>query len=251
MNKQTVLSLMLLLGLTSALDYKLLKEVAGFEKSQNLDAKSPNALLKDSEDFTDLQFENDQYHLEASPKVEHMGLYYTNMLGNTSFGIDFAHMLDIGLIYRTPYYSEKQYLALGLDISLHAASFSHLKFLTPMGNMRFNLELNGMKVVPRGRAYYDIETYADVCYAADVYTRGVELLITAEVDLYDCNIGAVSTFWGLLFNWLLKWTYSIGDAGVQCELKNYSFDQRPLWRLGFDDYNWWKTQLIPQTCVVR
>lgn len=180
-----------------------------------------------------------------------MGIYYADMWGTSGFGIDFAHSLDVGAVYRTPYYSEKRYTALGLDVSLHAASFSHIKLITPAGNVWFKLELNGMKVVPRGRVYYDITTYSDLCYAADVYTRGVELLITTQVDLYDCNIGAVSSFWGLLFNWLLKWTYSIGASGLQCELKPYSFDSRPLWRIGFDDYNWWKAQLVPQTCVAR
>lgn len=136
-----------------------------------------------------------------------MGLYYSNMWGNTSFGIDFAHSVDVGAVYRTPYYSEKRYNVLGFDLSLHAASFSHIKLLTPFGNVWFKLELNGMKVVPRGRAYFDITTYNDVCYAADIYTRGVELLITSQIDLYDCNIGAVSTTWYLIFNWLLGWAF--------------------------------------------
>ena len=107
-----------------------------------------------------------------------MGLYYTAMLGNTSFGFDFSHALDIGMTYKLPYYSERQYLVFGTDVSLHAASFSHVKFLSPFGNVWFKLELNGMKVMPRGRAYYDITSFSDLCYSADVQTRGVELILT-------------------------------------------------------------------------
>jgi hypothetical protein len=39
--------------------------------------------------------------------VRHMGLNYSNMWGRTGFGYDFAHSLDVGLVYKVPYYSER------------------------------------------------------------------------------------------------------------------------------------------------
>ena len=55
----------------------------------------------------------------SSPDVQHMGLYYKTMFGNTGVGFDFAHSLDFGANYKIPYYTERQYLVLGTDLSFH------------------------------------------------------------------------------------------------------------------------------------
>ena len=42
-----------------------------------------------------------------APQVEHVGLFYTLMFGNTGLGFDFGHSFDIGANYKVPYYSDR------------------------------------------------------------------------------------------------------------------------------------------------
>jgi hypothetical protein len=121
------------------------------------------------------------------------------MFGNTGFGFDFGHSFDLGANYKVPYYSDRQYLVLGTDMSVHAASYSWIKLISPYARASLNMEINGVKLVPRLRGLFDTSNYADVCFAFDIFTSGLELVITSNVDILDCNLGLLGTLYYLGF----------------------------------------------------
>ncbi len=88
-----------------------------------------------------------------------MGLFYNLMFGDTGVGFDFGHSMDLGANYKVPYYSERQYIVLGTDVSFHVGSYSWLTVILPFLKASVNLELNGVKLVPSWRTFYDITTY--------------------------------------------------------------------------------------------
>ena len=180
-----------------------------------------------------------------------MGVFYKMRVNNTGFGLDFGHSFDLGMNYKLPYYSEREYLVVGADASVHAEAFTYVKFLTPLINTKFKLELNGMKLVPQARLLYDITNYSDLCYSLFVYTRGLEVVLTSELEVLDCEAGLLATGYSLLFNWALNSTVELGTPGLDCEFKQFHFEQTPLWRVGFDAYNWWESQVIPEQCLVK
>ena len=60
--------------------------------------------------------------VESEPLVKHMGLFYEFIDAN-GFGYNFSHALDLGVNYKVPYYTERQYLVLGTDVSFHIGMF--------------------------------------------------------------------------------------------------------------------------------
>jgi hypothetical protein len=61
------------------------------------------------------------------------------------------------------------------------------------------MEINGVKLAPRLRGLLDTSNYADVCFAFDIFTSGLELVITSNVDILDCNLGLLGTLYYLGF----------------------------------------------------
>ena len=131
----------------------------------------------------------------------------------------------------------------GADVSLHAASTSWLTFISPFGNFTFHLELDGMKLVEQVRGYFDITTYNDVCYSINAFAKGQEIILTGSLEMYDCNIGALSTIWEFL-----GWPSALGSA-LECYVKNYYFEQTPILRIANDSYKWWSQSIVPLRCL--
>lgn len=181
-----------------------------------------------------------------------MGLFYTLMFGNHSVGFDFGHSMDLGANYKIPYYSERQYLALGTDLSLQVGSNSWLTIILPFLKGSLYLEVNGVKLVPSWRLLYDITTYDDLCYSLDLYTKGLELVVTASVDILDCSLGAFGTFYELFLYYTKGWPKEFGQA-ADCDFRSYWFEKRPIYRIGLDNLvkEWWLLSILPEQCLVR
>ena len=186
-----------------------------------------------------------------APKVDHVGLFYTLMFGNTGLGFDFGHSFDIGANYKVPYYSDRQYLVLGTDMSVHAASFSWLKIITPYIRGSLNMDITGVKLAPRLRGLLDTSNFSDICYAFDIFTSGLELVVTSNIDILDCNFGLLGTLYYLGFVIQQGYDSRFGQA-ADCDFRSYWFEKTPLIRIGLDGVvDWWKYTVVPEQCAVR
>jgi hypothetical protein len=119
------------------------------------------------------------------------------MFGSTGVGFDFGHSFDVGMKFAFPYYSEREYLVLGTDASAHVAGFTWLQLITPYIRGSFNLEMNGVKLQPQLRGLLDTSNYSDLCMSLDLLTSGLELVLTSNLDIKDCNYGLLGTIYQL------------------------------------------------------
>ncbi len=186
------------------------------------------------------------------PNVEHMGLYYNLMFGDTGVGFNFSHSLDFGANYKIPYYTEREYLVLGTDVSFHVGMFQWIQIILPFLSAGVNIELNGVKIVPSFRLLYDITTYNDVCSSFEVYTKGLEMVVTGSVEIPDCSMGVFGSIYELLLYSVYKWPRKFGQA-FDCETRSYWFEKTPIFRIGLDNIvkEWWQQTIKPETCMVR
>jgi hypothetical protein len=179
-----------------------------------------------------------------------MGIYYNMMFGQTNIGFDFGHSLDLGANYKIPYYSERQYMILGTDLSLHVGMFTWLEILLPYLKTSVNLEVTGVKLVPSLRLLYDISTYTDMCTTLELYTRGLELLVTTSLSFMDCSVGAAGYFYELVMVYVYGWPARFGE-GRECVWREYWFEKKPLVRVGVDAIKWWSKKIIDEQCLIR
>jgi hypothetical protein len=177
-------------------------------------------------------------------------MFYNVNLFNTGVGVDFGHSFDIGANYKVPYYTERQYLILGTDVSVHAGSFSWLTFFTPIMKLTLNMELIGAKIQPQLRGLFDITTYTDLCASWTIFTKGLELLLTLQLEVLDCKVGFAGTLYQVLGAYLLRLPHQFGHA-LDCDFRAFYFDKRPLVRLGLDTIKWWTFEIIPEMCLFK
>ena len=183
--------------------------------------------------------------------MEHVGLFYSLMFGDTGVGFDFGHSFDVGINYKVPYYSDRQYLVLGTDLSLHAASFSWLKVITPYVRASLNMDITGVKLATRLRGLLDTSNFGDVCFAMDIFTAGLEMILTTNLEILDCNLGLMGTVYYLGFVIQQGYDPRFGQA-MDCEFRSYWFDRSPLVRLALDGLvDWWHQTIVPEQCAVR
>ena len=181
-----------------------------------------------------------------------MGLFYNMMFGDTGVGFNFSHALDVGANYKIPYYTEREYLALGTDVSLHVGMFQWIQIILPFMKAGINIELNGVKAVPSFRSLYDITNYSDLCSSFEIYTRGLELVVTGSLDILDCNLGLLGSFYELVMVYVYGWPAEYGKAR-DCVNRQYWFEKKPIFRIGLDNIvkDWWQATIYPEKCLVK
>jgi len=187
--------------------------------------------------------------VESEPFVKHMGLFYEMIEPISGLGYKISHSMDLGLNYKIPYYSDRQYHVLGADISLHAGMFQWLEIITPFLSASIHIEVNGAKIVPSLRLLYDIATYTDACASFDIASSGLEIVVTGSIDYKDCNVGAFGSIYELLM-YSLKSPSTLGSA-LDCEKRSFWFDKKPIYRVALDNIvkEWWSTTVLKETCL--
>ena len=51
---------------------------------------------------------------------------------------------------------------------------------------------------------YDISNFTDICGSFLIYVRGLELILTYEITMLECNVGAFSSLYDLILRIILK-----------------------------------------------
>ena len=100
------------------------------------------------------------------PSVNNFGLF-SSVKWSENVGVDLGLNMDLGMSYTVPYYTDRQYLVLGTDLSFMAGGRNWLTFMLYFMRITFNLEINGFKVVPSVRLLYDIIEYNSFCFSSD------------------------------------------------------------------------------------
>lgn len=82
------------------------------------------------------------------------------------------------------------------------------------------MDVAAFRFTPSVRTYYDLNTYADFCAQADIFTSGAELIFTMRIDMLDCDFGA---FGGInqILNFFDSGLPSQYGEFQYCEWKNY------------------------------
>ena len=227
MKKQLITGLFIssLITFSNSLSTKMLEEVAGAKF--DLEDLSSASYVSQHQQPTRDTLQSNKPEVEQSPFVKHVGLFYTMMFGSTGIGFDFGHSFDLGMNFKFPYYSDREYLVLGADTSAHVAGFSWLQLITPYLRGSINLEINGVKFQPRLRGLFDTSNYSDLCMSLDTLTSGLEMVMTTNVDIKDCNVGLIGTIYQL--GWVIQQGYSSNyGQSSDCDFRSYWFEKRPL-----------------------
>ena len=183
--------------------------------------------------------------------MKHVGLFYSMMFGNTGIGLDFGHSFDVGMNFKFPYYSDREYLVLGADSSAHIGGFSWLQIITPYLRGSVNLELNGVKFVPQLRTLLDTSSFSDLCMSLDLLTSGLEMVMTTNLDIKDCNYGLFGSMYEL--GWVIQQGYSSNyGRASDCDFRSYWFEKRPVVLIKAEGVlNQRVKSIIAETCMAR
>jgi hypothetical protein len=127
-----------------------------------------------------------------------------------------------------------------------------VQIILPFLKAGINIELNGVKLVPSFRLLYDITSYNDLCSSFEIYSRGLELVVTGSLDVPDCGMGILGTIYELVMYNVYKWPKEFGTA-FDCQTRQYWFEKKPIYRIGLDNIvkEWWQQTILPETCMVR
>jgi len=83
----------------------------------------------------------------------------------------------------------------------------------------------------------------------DLLTSGLEMVLTTNLDIKDCNYGLLGTIYQL--GWVIQQGYSANyGQATDCDFRSYWFEKRPLVHIKADDFlKETIKSVIPETCL--
>jgi hypothetical protein len=109
-------------------------------------------------------------------------------------GIEIGLPMDLSFGYEVPYYSENQYHVLNMKPHLLLGGKSWITLALFYLRVNVFFEVIGAKQTLSARAYFDVINKDRYCYAVDWDFETLVFKINVQVDVKECELGALAIF---------------------------------------------------------
>lgn len=164
--------------------------------------------------------------------MKNFGLFL-DLVGN-DIGIDLGLVMDAGMGYEFPYYSDFPYNIWEFRPNALIGGKSYVTISLFFFRVTVFFDVIGAKLTSAIRGKFDVVDKNSYCYSSDWFAEVVKLIITAKIDVNECNGGLLAFF-------------APGNLR-ECSWKNYYIDY-PLYTLDpLNSKYQWSDTLINEKC---